>query len=78
MAISFSSFTTIFFFLVTLIGMGIIFEKQFLALEDKLDAWISSKRNDTKKEVATSRERRRSGTYNQKPTKDDSSRKFAA
>lgn len=39
MVISFSTFTTIFFFLVTLIIIGIIFEKQFIALEDKFDAW---------------------------------------
>lgn len=49
----FSSFTTIFFFLVALIAVGIIFEKQFIALEDKLDAWFASKRKTNKKSAQT-------------------------
>ena len=48
MTVSFASFTTIFFFFITLIIIGIIFEKQFLALEDKFDAWVASKRNAEK------------------------------
>ncbi len=43
MAATFTSFTTIFFFLVSLIIIGITFEKQFIALEDKFDAWFASK-----------------------------------
>lgn len=45
---TFSSFTTTFFFLITLIGIGIIFEKQFIALEDKFDEWVREKRNQRK------------------------------
>ena len=48
MVVTFSEFTTIFFFLVTLIGIGIIFEKQFIALEDKFDEWVREKRNQRK------------------------------
>lgn len=36
----FGTFTTIFYGLVILIAFGMIFEKQFIALEDKLDGWI--------------------------------------
>lgn len=44
----FSSFTTTFFFLVGLAALGIIFEKQLIALEDKFDAWVASKRSSKK------------------------------
>ena len=48
MTVSFASFTTIFFFLVTLIIIGIIFEKQFIALEDKFDEWWYSRKHSRK------------------------------
>ncbi len=49
MAAIFSNFTTTFFFLVGLVILGIVFEKQLIALEDKFDAWVASKRGaDTK------------------------------
>lgn len=47
----FAEFTTTFFFLVGLVLIGIIFEKQFIDLEDKFDAWVASKRNAHKKAV---------------------------
>lgn len=77
MALSFSSFTTIFFFLITLIGMGIIFEKQILALEDKFDAWVESKRS-AHKEAMPPREKRHNSTYSKKQTVKDNPHKFAA
>lgn len=52
MVATFSSFTTIFFFLVTLIIIGIIFEKQFIALEDKFDAWVAAKRKANKVQIS--------------------------
>lgn len=48
MVVTFSEFTTIFFFLISLIIIGIIFEKQFIALEDKFDAWVSEKKSQRK------------------------------
>lgn len=48
MVVTFSEFTTIFFFLVGLIILGIIFEKQFIALEDKFDEWVSKKKRQRK------------------------------
>ncbi len=51
MVATFSSFTTTFFFLVTLIIIGIIFEKQFIALEDKFDAWVASKAKSNHKKT---------------------------
>ena len=44
MVVSFGFFTPIFFFLATLIIGGMIFEEQILALEDKFDEWVASKR----------------------------------
>lgn len=49
MVVTFAEFTTTFFFLVSLIIIGIIFEKQFIALEDKLDAWVEKKKAQKKK-----------------------------
>lgn len=37
---TFSTFVTVFFSLVMLIIIGMIFEKQFIAIEDKIDAWF--------------------------------------
>lgn len=48
MVVTFSEFTTIFFFLVGLIIIGIIFEKQFIALEDMFDEWVRKKRSQRK------------------------------
>ena len=48
MVVSFATFTPIFFFLATLIIGGMIFEEQILALEDKFDAWVASKRSAKK------------------------------
>lgn len=37
---TFSTFVTVFFTLVSLIIIGMIFEKQFIELEDKFDDWF--------------------------------------
>lgn len=40
---NFGMFTTILYALVALISVGIIFEKPFVEIEDKLDEWIKEK-----------------------------------
>lgn len=47
---TFSSFTTIFFALVTLVILGIIFEKQLIALEDKFDEWFKGVKENVRKQ----------------------------
>lgn len=77
----FSSFTTIFFFLVSLILVGIIFEKQFIALEDKFDEWFASKRKSEKKSNASLKENQSRKTlrvYQAASSSDNNSRTFAA
>lgn len=77
----FSSFTTIFFFLVSLIIVGIIFEKQFIALEDKFDAWVASKRKSDNKSTASLKEsqsRKAVRVYQAASANDNNSRTFAA
>lgn len=78
MAVTFSSFTTIFFFLVSLIIMGIIFEKQFIALEDKFDAWVASKRNADKKRPAEDIRPAKKKARKSETAKDEKYRGFAA
>lgn len=46
---NFASFTTTFLFLALLIFLGIVFEKQLIALEDKFDAWVAEKKQEAKK-----------------------------
>ena len=46
----FSNFTTTFFALVTLIIIGIIFEKQFIAFEDKFDEWFNGVKENVRKQ----------------------------
>ena len=47
---TFSSFTTIFFALVTLVILGIIFEKQLISLEDKFDEWFEGVKENVRKQ----------------------------
>lgn len=51
LSIGFSEFTSIFYGLVTLIGLGIIFEKKIIALEDRFDEWIECKKRRDKNET---------------------------
>ena len=45
---TFSDFTTTLVIVGVLLAIGIIFEKQFIALEDKFDEWVRAKRNQKK------------------------------
>ncbi len=78
MAATFSSFTTIFFFLVTLIIIGIIFEKQFIALEDKFDAWFSAKFKASTKKAQPQRAAKASAAKKAAESKDSKYHGFAA
>ena len=46
----FSNFTTTFFGLVALATIGIIFEKQFIALENKFDEWFKGVKENVRKQ----------------------------
>lgn len=45
----FNDFTTTLAIIGALLATGIIFEKQLIALEDKLDAWIAEKKQEARK-----------------------------
>jgi hypothetical protein len=45
----FNDFTTTLAIIGALLAAGIIFEKQLIALEDKLDAWIAEKKQEARK-----------------------------
>lgn len=49
--VSFATFTKVFFGLVALIGLGIIFEKKIIALEDRFDEWLECKKRGYKNET---------------------------
>ncbi len=42
----FQDFTTTLVVVGVLLAVGIIFEKQFLGLEDRFDAWVEKKKNN--------------------------------
>lgn len=44
----FSNFTTTLVIVGVLLALGIIFEKQFIALEDKFDEWVREKKSQRK------------------------------
>ena len=48
----FSNFTTTLVIVGVLLALGIIFEKQLIALEDKFDAYVASLRHSSKANVA--------------------------
>ena len=48
--VEFSYFVPRFFFLVALIIVGIVFEKQFIALEDKFDEWFKGVKENVRKQ----------------------------
>ena len=48
----FSNFTTTLVIVGTLLALGIIFEKQLIALEDKFDAYVASLRDSSKEKAA--------------------------
>ncbi len=44
----FSNFTTTLVVVGLILALGIIFEKQLIALEDKFDEWVSEKKSQRK------------------------------
>ncbi len=82
MAELFSSFTTTFFFLVALVALGIIFEKQLIALEDKFDAWVASKRSAAKQNHTSQQTKHSNSTpkkaHNSVSSKENKYQGFAA
>lgn len=54
---NFASFVTVFSILGTLIFLGIVFEKQLIALEDKFDLWFEG----VKKNVCEQKKTQSSG-----------------
>lgn len=48
----FSNFTSTLIIVGVLLALGIIFEKQFIALEDKFDVWFAKKKKTIKTKKA--------------------------
>ena len=44
----FSNFTTTLVIVGVILALGIIFEKQLIALEDRFDEWVRKKKNQRK------------------------------
>ena len=73
----FSNFTTTLVIVGVLLALGIIFEKQLIALEDKFDAYVASLRNTSEKQAVTSVKRK--NTVSKKNIQKQSNRNgFAA
>ena len=73
----FSNFTTTLVIVGVLLALGIIFEKQLIALEDKFDAYVASLRNSSEKQAVTSVKRK--NTVSKKNIQKQSNRNgFAA
>lgn len=73
----FSNFTTTLVIVGVLLALGIIFEKQLIALEDKFDAYVASLRNASEKQTVTSAKRK--NTVSKKNIQKQSNRNgFAA
>ena len=73
----FSNFTTTLVIVGVLLALGIIFEKQLIALEDKFDAYVASLRNTSEKHTVTSAKRK--NTVSKKNIQKQSNRNgFAA
>ena len=73
----FSNFTTTLVIVGTLLALGIIFEKQLIALEDKFDAYVASIR-DSSKEKATVTTKKKSVTVKKNIQKPSNRNGFAA
>lgn len=56
LSIGFAEFTGIFYGLMTLIGLGIVFEKKIITLEDHFDEWWESERKERKNATKKKRE----------------------
>ena len=58
----FSNFTTTLVIVGLLLALGIIFEKQLIALEDKFDAYVASLRNQSKESVTDTQRKKKVNT----------------
>ena len=58
----FSNFTTTLVIITVILALGIIFEKQLIALEDKFDAYMLSLRKSSAKQTATVAKSRNTAT----------------
>ena len=58
----FSNFTTTLVVISVILALGIIFEKQLIALEDKFDAYVLSLRKTSAKQTATTVKNRNTAT----------------
>lgn len=55
----FSNFTTTLVIVGLLLALGIVFEKQLVALEDKFDAYVASLRNQSKERVPAAQNKKK-------------------
>lgn len=55
----FSNFTTTLVIVGLLLALGIVFEKQLIALEDKFDAYVASLRNQSKERVPAAQNKKK-------------------
>ncbi len=55
----FSNFTTTLVIVGVILALGIIFEKQLIALEDKFDAYVASIRKQNKSQAVSAQKKRK-------------------
>ena len=76
MAELFSNFTSTLVIVGVILALGIIFEKQLIALEDKFDAYVASLRNEKKTSSVSTK---KTAAVRKQMTKRDNTREgFAA
>lgn len=73
----FSNFTSTLVIVGLLLAVGIIFEKQFIALEDKFDAYIAALRNQSKESVPVTNSKKKAAAHHA-ARKQDKRNGFAA
>ena len=73
----FSNFTSTLVIVGLLLALGIVFEKQLIALEDKFDAYVASLRNKSQESVPVTHSKKKGVTRNT-VSKQDKRNGFAA
>ena len=73
----FSNFTSTLVIVGLLLALGIVFEKQLIALEDKFDAYVASLRNKSQESVPVTHSKKKAVTRNT-VSKQDKRNGFAA
>ena len=73
----FSNFTSTLVIVGLLLALGIVFEKQLIALEDKFDAYVASLRNKSQESVSVTHSKKKAVTRNA-VNKQDKRNGFAA